>query len=84
MLKYRLICHEYFHVSNFHDLEKKIHILALSISRVIQVEDDMSRLQERLSPSKNMVEKEESSHYSSSHQHGECLGVVEEKKTLDE
>jgi hypothetical protein len=67
-LQDRLMCHGYFHMSIFHELEIKLQILASSISRVGQAENVKSQLQERLSSSKNMIEKEDSSHYSSSHQ----------------
>jgi hypothetical protein len=83
-LQDRLLCHEYFHMSIFHELERKLQILAPSISKVGQAENEKSPLQERLSPSKNMIEKEDSSYYSSSHQDGECSRVAEAKRTSDE
>jgi len=78
------MCHGYFHMSIFHELEIKLQILASSISRVGQAENVKSQLQERLSSSKNMIEKEDSSHYSYSHQDEEWLRVAEAKRILDE
>jgi hypothetical protein len=70
-LQDRLLYHEYFHMSIFHELEIKLYILAPSINRVGQEENVKSPLQERLPPSKNLIDKEDSSHYSSSRQDGE-------------
>jgi hypothetical protein len=58
--------------------------LAPSISRVGQAENAKSPLQGRLFPSKNIIQKEDSSHYSYSHQDGECSRLAEEKRTSDE
>ena len=50
--------------------------MAPSISKVVQVENEIVSL--ALSPSKNMIEKQDSSY---SHQDGECSRVVEAKGT---
>jgi hypothetical protein len=77
-LQDRLLCHEYFHMSIFHELERKLQ-MAPSISKVGQAENEIVSL--ALSPSKNMIEKEDSSY---SHQDGECSRVAEAKRTSDE
>jgi hypothetical protein len=64
-LQDQILCHENFHMSIFHELERKLH-MAPSISKVGQAENEIDYL--ALSPSKNVVDKEDSSY---SHQDGE-------------
>jgi hypothetical protein len=74
-LQDRLICHEEFHRGIFHELERKLQtkdqILA-PFHEVGQVENEKSPMQEKLSPSKGMIEKDDSSYSSSPRQDGEC------------
>jgi hypothetical protein len=89
-LQDRLICHEEFHRGIFHELERKLQtkdqVLApsTSIHEDWQVENVKSPMQEKLSPSKGMIEKDDSSYYSFPHQDGECSRMVEARRTSDE
>jgi len=68
------MCHEEFHRSIFHELERKLQnkdqILA-QFHEVREVENEKSPMQEKLSPSKDMIEKNDSSYSSFPRQDGE-------------
>jgi hypothetical protein len=49
-----------------------------------QVENVKSSMQEKLTPSKGMIEKDDSSYYYFSHQDGECSRMVEARRTSDD
>jgi hypothetical protein len=55
-----------------------------SIHECWQVEDVKSLMQEKLTPSRGMMEKDDSSYYSFSRQDGEFSKMVEAMKTSDE
>jgi hypothetical protein len=90
MLQDQLICHKKFHKGIFHELERKLQIKdqvlapSTSIHENWQVEDVKSSMQEKLTLSKGMMEKDDSSYYSFSRQYGECLRTVEARRTSDE
>jgi hypothetical protein len=75
-LQDKLICHEEFHRGIFHELERKLQtkdrVLAPStlIHEDWQVEDVKYSMQEKLTLSKGIIEKDDSSYYSFSYQDG--------------
>ena len=74
-LQDQLICHEEFHRGIFHELERKLHIkdqiLAPLFHEVGQVENGKYPTQEKLAPSKGIIEKDDSSYSSFPRQDGE-------------
>jgi hypothetical protein len=65
-LQDRLICHEEFYRGIFHELERKLQtkdqILTPPFCEYFKVENVKSLMQEKLSPSKGMIEKYDSSY----------------------
>jgi hypothetical protein len=86
-LQDQLICHEEFHRGIFHELERKLQtkdqILA-PFHEVGQVENGKYPTQEKLAPSKGIIEKDDSSYSSFPRQDGECSRMTEVRGTSDE
>jgi hypothetical protein len=89
-LQHRLICHEEFLRGIFHELERKLHtkdkILAppSTFHEVGKVENEKSPMEEKLSPSKGMIEKDDSSYSSSPRKYGEFSMMAEVRRNSDE
>jgi hypothetical protein len=86
-LQDQLICHEEFHRSIFHGLEIKLQtkdqILA-PFHEVGQVDNGKYPMQERLAPSKGIIEKDDSSYSSFPRQDGECSRMTEVREISNE